>query len=594
MAQVAETMETAMRHQQGGRLQQAQQLYELVLQASPNHAGALHSLGVIAYHAGKYDEATRLIGEAIAKSPRVAQFYNSIGVVFEALGKQGQAVAAYQLAVSLKPDYAEAYNNMAVALHSQGDLSGAVDKCRQALAAKPDYAEAYSTMGFSLRMQGKYDEAIESYTRAVRLRPDFAEAYNQLGVVLNIQGRGDEAIENYRRALRLDADYGEVYNNLGIVLKWRGQLDEAVANYRQALRLEPDFVEAYYNLANALRDLGRCDEAIENYKQAIRLKPDYTGAHWNLAHAYLLAGRFEEGWKGYTRWRYADRNIDYYPHRYDAPCWDGSEFVGKRLFVHYEQGFGDNIQFLRYLPMAKARGGMVIYEARRPMLGLLRGFAGIDVLIEAKTTRPQIDFDFYAPLLDMPQIFGTTLETIPADVPYIYADPAKVQYWSAKLAGPEFKVGVIWAGRPTHGNDHNRSCRLERFAVLAGIEGVRLYGLQKGAGAEQVEEMSDKMGIMNIGAQFEDFADMAGAIENLDLVVSVDTAGLHLAGAMGKPIWALLPFAPDWRWMLHRQGSPWYPTMRLFRQKKWGWWEEVFQRVAEELRILVGKGRSRR
>jgi len=191
----------------------------------------------------------------------------------------------------------------------------------------------------------------------------------------------------------------------------------------------------------------------------------------------------------------------------------------------------------------------------------------------------------------MPRIFGTTLETIPADVPYLYADPTKVKYWRDRPAGDKFKVGIVWAGKPTHRNDHNRSCPLEHFAVLAGIEGVRLYGLQKGKAAAQVEELAGKMPIANLGADFRDFADSAAAIENLDLVISVDTAVLHLAGAMGKPTWALLPFAPEWRWMLNRQDSPWYPTMRLFRQKKWGQWIPVFQRVAEELRIVLAKHR---
>jgi tetratricopeptide (TPR) repeat protein len=593
MPTVATTLELAARHHQGGQLQEAEQLYRLVLQSNPDNPSALHSLGIIAHQTGKHDIAIELIKKAIANDPQIPQYCNTLGLVFEALGQFEQAALAYNQAVSIKPDYAEAYHNKAIALQSQGRYAAAVEECKQAVSIKPDYAEAYNTMAFSLEKQKLYTEAIENYKQALQFKPDYAEAYNHLGFVLNKQGRSAEAIKIYRRALQVDPNYVEVYNNLGIALKDQEQFAEAIKIFEQALRIDPDFAEGYYNLANSLRDEGQCDEAINNYKQAIRLKPDYGEAHWNMSLTRLLSGNFIDGWKGY-RWR---QNIDLKiligRHYADRPRWDGTPFEEKRLFVHYEQGLGDNIQFVRYLPMIKARGGTVIFETLKPLIALLKDFPGADQIVENHPDgKPSVDFDVYTSLLDMPNIFATTLDTIPAEIPYIHADPVKAEYWRNKLAGPYFKVGIVWAGSPTHGNDRYRSCRLECFAPLTTIDNMCLFGLQKGKASTQMEETTGILPIINISKEFDDFTDTAAAIENLDLVISVDTSVLHLAGAMGKPVWALLPYAPEWRWMLNRRDSPWYPTMRLFRQKEWGQWEPVFNQVAQELKTIVQKHRS--
>ena len=569
-------------------LNKTEQLYQQQLESDPDNSDVLHCLGVIAYQKGQYDVAVELISKAIDKSRFVPQFHNTLGIAFEALGKFDEAIIAYQQAVSLKPDYAEAYHNMAVALQSQGQYAAAVERCKQAVMIKPNYAQVYNTMAFSLEKQHLYDGAVENYRQALLLDPNFVEAYNHLGVVLNEQGRSAEAVVNFKHALQHDPDYAEAYNNLGIALKEQEQFSEAIASFEKALQLDPNLVEAYYNLGNSLRDEGRCAEAINNYKKAIRLKPDYAQANWNLSLALLLNGNYPEGWKGYKWRRNADLKIltDY--HCTGKPRWDGSSFKSKRLLVHYEQGLGDNIQFVRYLPMVKAHGGTVIFETLKPLINLLQGFPGIDELVEYIPNRKlSLEYDVYTSLLDMPNIFETTVETIPSEVPYIYADSSKAQYWRNKISGPELKVGIIWAGSPEHGNDRYRSCSLNNFASLAEIEGVQLYGLQKGLAARQVDEFAETIPVTNISKHFNDFTDTAAAIDNLDLVISVDTSVLHLSGAMGKPTWALLPYAPEWRWMLNRQDSPWYPTMRLFRQSNWSDWDSVFQSVVEELKIMV-------
>ena len=569
-------------------LNDIEQLYLQLNKSNPDDSDVLHSLGVIAFQKKQYKISQQWINKAIAKNPFIPQFHNTLGIILEALGKFDQAISAYRQAVSLKPDYAEAYHNMAVAMQSQGHYAAAVEKCRHAVLLKPDYVQAYNTMAFSLEKQDFYDEAIENYRQALLLDPDFAEAYNHLGVVLNDMGRTAEAIDNFRNALKREPGYAEVYNNMGIALKEQEEFSEAIASFEKALQLDPDFAEAYYNLGNSLRDEGRCAGAIDNYKKAIGLKPDYAQAHWNLSLALLLNGNYSEGWKGY-KWR---RNVnlkvltDY--HCTGKPRWDGSSFKSKRLLVHHEQGLGDNIQFVRYLPMVKARGGTVVFETLKPLVNLLRGFPGVDELVEYVPNRKlPLEYDVYTSLLDMPHIFKTTVETIPSQVPYIFADLSRSRYWREELTGPELKVGIVWAGSPEHGNDRFRSCSLKHFASLGEIEGVRLYSLQKGSAARQMEEFEGTVSMTNISKHFNDFTDTAAAIDNLDLIISVDTSVLHLSGAMAKPTWALIPYAPEWRWMLNRQDSPWYPTMRLFRQSYWNDWDSVFGRVTEELKAII-------
>jgi tetratricopeptide (TPR) repeat protein/GT2 family glycosyltransferase len=630
MPTIAETIEHIEQHQKDGNFRHSEQLFRSILQRNPNNPDALHSLGIIALKKGNHSAAIELIRKAIANNPRVPQYYNTLGLVFETLEKYEEAIAAYQQAISAKPDYAEAYHNMAVALQTQKQYAAAVEKCKQAVTIRPDYAEAYNTMAFSLEKQQKFTDAITNYKQAVGLKPDFAEAYNHLGVILNAQKRTSEAIEYFTKALRIDPNYAEIYNNMGIALKEKKHFTEAISYFEKAIQLEPDFAEAYYNLANSLRDETRCTEAIEYYRNAVRLKPDFAEAynhlgvvlnaqggyvekiendeaiknyiralqinpdfaeaHWNLSLVLLRTGKLIEGWKEYQWRRNPKLNITTYPHSFDKPRWDGSSFRDKRLLVHYEQGLGDTIHFVRYLPMVKALGGTVILEVRKPLYKLLQHFPGVDELIEASfDKKPDVKFDYHTSLMDLPYIFATNLETIPAEVPYINCCPLKAKHWKKKLTGPDFKIGIVWAGSPSHGNDHNRSCKIKYFASLSKIDGVRLYRLQKNETAEQVAVLADETMITNLGAEFKDFTDTAGVIENLDLIISVDTSVLHLAGAMGKPVWALLPFAPEWRWMLNRQDNPWYPTMKLFRQKKWGQWESVFQEVAEELKIIAKK-----
>jgi tetratricopeptide (TPR) repeat protein len=551
MTGIAEVIQSAVDCHRAGRFQHAEQLYRLLLQSDADDAG----------------------------------IYTNLGIVLRAQGRLDEAIANYTEAIRLGPESAEAHFNLANALKEHGHCDEAVESYERAIMLKPDFAEAHYNMANALLTTGRQNEAMSNYKRAIQLKPDYAKAYNNLGLALRKLGRLTEAIENYRKAIRLKPSYAQAHNNLGIALKEQEQFAEAIESYKRAIQFKADYAEAYYNLANAQRNQEQIEDAIENYTRAIRLKPDHADAHWNYSHALLSGGRFIEGFREYEWRRHIDLKTIAYPHQHQVPRWDGLCFKGKRLLVHYEQGLGDSLQFVRYLPSVKARGGTVIFESLKPLMGLLRGFDGIDELVETSFDRkPAVKFDLYASLMDLPGIFQTTLETIPAEVPYLYADPMKTEYWKNRLTEGDFKVGIVWAGSPAHKSDHERSCALECFARLAEIAGVRLYGLQKGAAAMQAKDLAGTMSIEDLAEQFADLTDTAGAIENLDLVISVDTAVAHLAGAMGKPVWVLLQFAPDWRWMLKRTDSPWYPTMRLFRQRKPNGWSDVFGRVADELK----------
>lgn len=622
MIDINELIKTGLDHHQKGRLSQALETYQAVLQEYPKDSDALHLSGLAEYQLGKNETAIALIQKAIDIKPDEPRFHDDIGLVFVELGRLDEAAYAfkkalfydqnnddtynnvgnvfyqkgdfeeaiknYQHAIKFNPNNFEAYNNIGAALKAMDRIDSAIDYYKKALRIKPDAEEIYFNLGVAFNDQCELDAAINNYHKAVALNPDYAEAYNNLGTALNEQGKFEEAIENYNTAVRLKPGYAEALNNLGSAFNDMGKYDEAVEKFKQALQIEPDSAEIHYNIGNNFKGKGEYEKAIEKYKNAIALNSGYAAAHWNMGLTCLLLGRYKEGWMEYE-WRFKKaEHKTIYSYKLDLPRWNGLSFAGKRLLIHDEQGFGDTIQFVRYLPIVKALGGTVIFETRKPLINILRGFPGIDELVERSNDKEAYTgCDLYMPLLSLPGIFNTTVVTIPDKAPYLYADSGKKDYWLGRLKGDGLKVGLVWAGKAGHLNDKNRSCRLEHFLPLSHIKGIQLYGLQKGDVASQIERLPEGLIQANLGEEFEDFSDTAGIIESLDLVITVDTAAAHLAGAMGKPVWTLLPFAPDWRWMLDREDSPWYPTMRLFRQKKAGDWDEVISFLAEELKRLL-------
>jgi hypothetical protein len=328
---------------------------------------------------------------------------------------------------------------------------------------------------------------------------------------------------------------------------------------------------------------GRSKKALDHYQQAVALRPDYAHAQWNLALMLLLTGQFEAGWQKFQWRRLAELDAITDCQRRMPPTWDGSPFRKQRLLIRTEQGLGDNLQFIRFVPQVKRLGGTITVETVPSLMELFSQIPEIDLLIVSQSySQHPCEYDLITYIMDLPSILKTTLKTLPGDVPYLYADIAKVNHWQKKCITPKLKVGIVWAGSADHANDANRSCTLEAFVPLTRLANVQLYSLQKGD-HEQDLTRHDHLPIIDLAPDLHSFGDTAAVIDLLDLVISVDTAVLHLSGAIGKPAWALIPFAPDWRWLLNREDSPWYPTLRLFRQTKAGQWQDVIQRVMEQL-----------
>ena len=648
---IQQSFDLALRHHQSGRLQEAERLYRQILARQPEHAVAMHHLGVIAHQTGRNDIAVGLLRRALALYPDWPEAHSNLGNVLRDNGQLDEAIAACRQAIALRPNYPEAHNNLGFALTAKGQFDEAIAVCRQAIALKPNFADAYNNLGNALKDssqldeaiaafrqaialkpnlaeahsnlgnaladKGQLDEAIAAFRRAIALRPEYAKAHGNLGIALKNKGQLDEAIAACRLAIALNPNYAEAHNNLGIALTDKGQLDEAIAAYRRAGALNFNLPEAHSNLGNALTDKGRLDEAIAAYRQAIALKPNYAEAHSNLGNALtdkgqldeaiaacrqaialnpnfpeahnnlamvlLMQGDFERGWEEYE-WRWKCKDFPSHLPNLAQPQWDGCPLEGRTILLHAEQGFGDAIQFVRYLPLVQQRGGKIVIECHTQLQRLFQIMAGRECQIVAEG-QPLPIFDLHCPLLSLPRVFQTTLTNLPQIVPYLHADAEDAKRWRHRLdeLGPSVKVGLAWAGRPTHKDDRNRSMKLARLAPLGQVPGVRFFSLQKGDAAAQAKTPPAGMELVDWTEELKDFADTAALIANLDLVIAVDTAVVHLAGAMGKPVWTLLPFVSDWRWLLERDGSPWYPTMRLFRQSSLGDWDRVIARVAEAL-----------
>ena len=455
MATIRETLAAAIQHHQAGRLEAAEQAYQEILAIEPNHAEALHFLGVVQARMGRHETG--------------------------------------------------------------------VESIRRALAVKPDWAEAHYNLGIVLSGQARWDEAMACYERALELKPCYAEALVSLGNGLRRQRKPQEAIAAYARALERKPDFAEAHNNLGAVWEEQGELDKAIVHYRRAMELKPNYVDAHNNLGAALVEEGRLEEATECYGQALAIEPDNAEVHTNQALLRLLEGDFERGWLEYE-WRWRRRRSP--PARFRQPLWDGTPAADKTILLHAEQGLGDTIQFVRYASMVKERMGMVFLECQPPLLGLLADFP-VDHLV-GKATEP-LPFDVHAPLLSLPRIFGTTVESVPASVPYLFAAPSLVEDWRKRLSClTGFKIGIAWQGNPAHRGDRCRSIPLSCFEPLAQVPGVRLISLQKRNGTDQLAGVSEHFPVTDWSESLDEasgpFMDTAALMMNLDLVITSDTA----------------------------------------------------------------------
>ncbi|MEC9454076.1 MAG: tetratricopeptide repeat-containing glycosyltransferase family protein [Pseudomonadota bacterium] len=430
--------------------------------------------------------------------------------------------------------------------------------------------------------KGRLDEAIAGYVKALEIDPESSQALNNMGVALRAKGAFHAAVASYHRAIEIKADDPGSHSNLGNALRALGRHGEAEASHRQALNLDPGYLEARYNLGLVLKDQGKFDEGIACLEEAVKREADYIDAHWDLALAWLMQGKLGKGFEEYEwRWRLAENP----PRHFDKPAWGGGPLDDRTILLYAEQGMGDSIQFARYVPLVAAKGARVVLECQAPLVALFESLEGAAEIVARDAPLPA--FDVQAPLLSLPRIFKTELDSIPESGAYLATEAVRGKKFADALDPGRLNVGIAWAGKPSHRNDRNRSAGIEPFIDLLGTPGATFHSLQVGPRAGDIAATGCAGLIRDHAPDLQDFADTAALVSALDLVISVDTSVCHLAGALGKPCWVVIPYTPDWRWLMQREDSPWYPSLRLFRQERFGDWPGVFECLSQALEDMT-------
>ncbi|MDR5856833.1 tetratricopeptide repeat protein [Caballeronia sp. LZ062] len=581
-----------------GRLTDARTLYRRAIELWPAFVEAHYNLANVLEKLGHAEEAEASYRQALRLKPDFADAHYNLANLLALARRLPEAEAAYRQALAARPRYAEAHNNLGNLLKDAGRLDEAVAQLRQAVAARPDWADALFNLGNALKARGSLGDARLAYRQAVTLRPDFAGALTNLGGVLDALGCLTDAEDAYRRVLEIEPYSADAHCNLAnlihrdVALGRRERFAEAEASYRRALALRPEFGAALMNLGNLLREDGaRLAEAQALFREVLRVDPESADARLNLATALLRAGDFALGWAGFeARYdaRLSQRSV--VPPGVAYPQWRGEPLASKSLLVVTEQGFGDSIQFIRYLPMLTAQGAAKLTVVCPPALvALLESVDGITQCVPLDALAALPPHDYWCFLMSLPALAGTTLDTIPYATPYLHASASRIDYWRSRL--PDMpKVGIAWSGEPrpwtpdSYGAFSRRWLDARQCEPLLATPGVTFVSLQKGPMARaQIGTLPEPLRPLDPMNEVADFAETAAIIASLDLVISVDTAVAHLAGALGKPVWILLCANACWRWLDARDDSPWYPSARLFRQRAPGQWVEVIERVVDAL-----------
>ncbi|CAB3792224.1 tetratricopeptide repeat protein [Pararobbsia alpina] len=547
-------LQQALALHQNGAFELAEELYREILVLRPQHFDAIQLLGTLALQGGRLDEGVELLERAVSLEPRQAVIHSNLAFAFNALRRFEEGLASAERALALKPDLVDAANN-------RGNALAGLDQPVDALA---------------------------SFEHAIALKHDSPEAWNNRACVLRDLGQPSEAVASCDQAIAMRRDYADAWSNRANALSDLNRPGEAQASYRRALDIRADFAEAWSNLGLTLVDLGEHANALQCYERALAIRPDYVEGHWNRALCRLEMGQLDQGWREYE-WRWERASLKASKRVFDVPLWLGSTPVaGKTILLHAEQGLGDTLQFCRYAALVAQLGATVLLEVPAALMRLLTGLEGVSQLIEQGRALPP--FDLHCPLLSLPLAFGTDLDTIPAAIPYLFADETQATEWGHRMqaeAAGKLKVGLVWAGgNRSHvpelrKNDLRRSIALQQFGPILDVPNVQFYSLQKGSAAQRHADARhiDAHAIVDHTGELDDFADTAALLANFDLVISVDTSTAHLAGAMGRPVWILNRFDTCWRWLLERDDSPWYPSARLFRQPSLGDWDSVIDRV---------------
>jgi len=583
--------EAGLRHFRAGRHLDAQLCCRQALEKNPDHAETLHLMGQISLHSRQYDHATEWISRAIRLDPKV-EYLASLGTTLQQQGRREEALKVFDKAVQLKPDDAELWRHLADILAQLARLDRALLTFQQVLKLNPDHQHALYKSGALLNQLGRHEEAIGYLDRSNELLPHHAPTLQARAWALYHLNRWDESLAEARGAYKLDPENADTCNNIGLAL-WRlGRNDEGLGWFDKAIEARPNFAAAFGNKIIALFHLHRFEAVFAHYDRMKALGLSHALTDWNVSLVHLLTGNFEAGWPGHQ----ARLNLPSasYP-KIPRPMWQGTEDIkGKTILIAADEGLGDTIQFVRYVPMLAERGARVLLVVQDPLHGLLSGMDGVlqCAPVSAVSTLPA--FDFHCPISSLPLAFGTRLDTIPAAIPYLPSPASgRVQAWEDRLgARTRLRVGLVWSGRPSHMNDHNRSIPLQAFSRLLDADAT-LVSLQKELRPDDAALLRERGDIIDLTTDLTDFSETAALVSCLDLIISVDTSVAHLAGALGRPTWILLPYTPDYRWLLDRSDSPWYPSVRLFRQTESREFGSVLDRVRDELRAQAAAFRRK-
>ena len=547
----------------------------------PEFAPIYTALGVALKRSGDVAAAMNCYEQAMALDPQDPEPVFNLALVFEEASESEAALAAYETLTSIAPEMLEAWVNLGNLHHREKRFTAAAVAYQRVLDVNPEDASTWSRLGVVADAMGARDEARAHYRMALELDPECVEAHFNMGISLREQGDLTGAIGSYRRALAVNPTQADVLFNLGRAQQADGDVVAAEVSYRASISVDPNKVAAQNNLGTVLLDQGQLSDAVDVYRQAAgedSAGSVHANSAWNLSLALLLSGNYEEGWRWYE-WRFYKGGAT--PPTFDKPRWHLDAPSDARVLVWAEQGYGDAMQFVRYVPMVKARAATVILNIHPNLRRLLDGFGG------AVTVAPGEDmpeYDFHIAMLSLPGLFGTTVDSVPANIPYFSVDSERMACWRERLAGDGLAIGLSWRGNPENQNDRYRSVDPTLLGPLLHVPGCRFFSLQKAPAAGDWDILADVGQITDLGPELGDFFETAAVIEALDLVITVDTATAHLAGGLGKRSWLMLPFIPDWRWMLDAEESPWYPSLRLFRQKELDSWPEVIERMTVELR----------
>ena len=578
-------MQRAVSLHKQGQIPEAERFYREVLADNPSHVDALRLLGSLYIHWKKNEQAVGCFEKALSIDPDQPEVLTNLGVALYTQGRLNEAVLRYEQAIKIAPDYCDAITNLGNAYYACGKLDDATVWLERSVRLRPNNPQTHIVLGHVFRAQKKESQAITYYKHALKLLPDNVEVLTNLGNILRETGKSEEACAIYHRLVELQPENVNVILNLGTIFHDMGKWDEAMKQYENLLKLQPNSADAMMCRASLLMELNRPDEARAGYEQSLNVNPHSPDAKWGKSLAMLMLGEYQEGWAQY------ESRFEYKAQRHSVlfrdSRWEGCDLNGKRLLIWGEQGLGDVLQFVRYAALCKERGGKIIILCRAPLARLLKNCPYIDEVVTAATKE---DFDYQIPVMSLPHIFSTTLDTVPQNAPYLYVSEEARSKWRPRFADTNgFKVGLVWAGNPRKGHidahiaDRRRSMTLELLKPILNFDQCFFYNLQKGDAASEINASGLYKKLIDYMPEVEDFMDTAAIIENLDLVISVDTSVVHLAGGLGKSVWVLSRFGGCWRWLRNQELNPWYQTARVFGQPAPDDWKGCIEKVCGAL-----------